>query len=76
MEISTKQVVLEALKLPPLLRAFVAEKIIESLDEIQGPDLSQEWKKVIARRCQEIDQNLVELKQAESVFERAYSKLG
>ena len=33
----------EAMGLPPVLRAFVAEKLIESLDAPDAPALSAKW---------------------------------
>ena len=65
----------EATGLAPSLRAFVAEKLIESLDATEAPPLSAKWKKEIRRRCTEIDRGEVKLRAAEEVFARAYSAL-
>ena len=72
---TVEKIVSEALELPPLVRAFVAEKLIESLDVASGGELSSEWREVIRRRCAEIDQGTVELRDAESVFARAFAAL-
>lgn len=75
MAISVEKVVAEALELPPPVRAFVIEKLIESLDITSGNELSPKWREEVRRRCAEIDQGVVELHDAESVFTRAYSAL-
>jgi hypothetical protein len=67
--------VTEALELPPLVRAFVAERLIESLDATSGGELSSKWKDEIRKRCQKVDQGTVELRDAEAVFARAYAAL-
>jgi hypothetical protein len=38
-------------------------------------ELSPSWRKEIRKRCQEMDQGLVELRSAEDVFEKAYAAL-
>ncbi len=76
MKITVEQVVSEALELPPSARAFIAEKIIESLDAAAGVELSPQWKEEIRKRCNEVDQGLVQLRDAESIFEKAYAALG
>ena len=75
MSSTVEQVVSEALELPPSVRAFVVEKPIESLDIVSGDELSPKWREEIRRRCAEIDQGAAELRDAESVFTRAYSAL-
>ena len=59
----------------PHIRAFVAEKILESLDIGEDKEISNEWKAEISRRCKEIDEGNVELVDAKEVFSRAYSVL-
>jgi putative addiction module component (TIGR02574 family) len=61
----------EALDLPPTERAFVAERLIESLDAEPGPELSPAWMAEIRRRCREIDEGRAELRGADEVFARA-----
>ena len=75
MTVAVEKIVSEVLGLPPALRAFVAETLIESLDAGSGGELSPEWQKEIHRRCKEIDQGMVELRDAESVFARAFAAL-
>lgn len=59
-----EKVVTQALELPPALRAFVAEKLIESLDQPDAPPLSAKWKKEVLRRCAELDRGEVRLRGA------------
>ena len=75
MSTTAEKVVTEAMGLPPALRAFVAEKLIESLDAPDASPLSAKWKKEIRRRCAELDRGAVELRDADKVFARAYASL-
>ena len=76
MSTAIERIVTEALRLPPQARAFVAEKLIESLDaEPEGP-LSPAWTAEVRKRCREVDAGLVHLRDAEDVFAKAYSALG
>lgn len=76
MDITAEKVVTEAMGLPPALRAFVAEKLIESLDAPEeAPALSAKWKREIRRRCAEVDRGAVKLRSAEAVFTKAYAAL-
>jgi len=75
MSIGAEQVISEALELPALLRALVAEKLIESLDIDEGGELSPRWKEEIRRRCDEIDRAVVKLSDADTVFTRAFDSL-
>ncbi len=75
MTITADQIVTEALGLSVQARAFVAERLIESLDVLPGADLSPEWKNEVQRRCKEIDQGAVQLRDADDVFRKAYASL-
>jgi putative addiction module component (TIGR02574 family) len=75
MSTNVDKIMAEALDLPAPLRAFVAEKLLESLDAGPDGELSAEWKDEILRRSREIDEGTVTLAEAEEVFARAYSKL-
>jgi hypothetical protein len=75
MSTSVDKIMAEALELPSPLRAFLAAKLLESLDVDGAPELSPEWKEEIRRRCREIDEGTVRLVEAEEAFARAYSKL-
>lgn len=69
-------IIAEVLSLSPQARAFVAEKLIESLDSEQEVILSPAWKEEVHKRCHEIDEGTVELRNAEDVFARGYAALG
>lgn len=61
--------------LPAQARAFVAEKLIESLDAEKDAELSPAWREEVLRRCREMDEGSVELRDAEDVFAKAYAAL-
>lgn len=71
----TAQVLESALHLPASDRAFLAEQLLASLDGDEDFPLSEEWRKEILRRCEEIDMGVVELIPAEEVFKEAYDSL-
>ena len=75
MSTTAERVVTEAMALPPALRAFVAEKLIESLDAPDTPPLSAKWREEIRRRCAEMDRGTVELQAADKTFAKAYAAL-
>lgn len=70
-----EKVMLEAMELPPALRAFMAEQLIESLDTEDVPELSIKWKKEIHRRSQNVDRGVAALHSAETVFKKAFASL-
>ena len=69
-------IISEALGLPPQARAFVAEKLIESLDAEPGAKLSPAWPEEVRKRCREIDEGLVELRDAQDVLRKAHAAIG
>ena len=75
MNITAENIVTEALELPIQVRAFVAEKIIESLDSTPSLELSTSWREEIRKRCREMDQGLVKLCNSKDVFAKAYTAL-
>ncbi len=75
MSITAEQVMTEALSLSPHVRAFVAERLIESLDVSPGNELSPAWREEIRRRCNDLDNDNVELLDANDVFKKAYAAL-
>ncbi|HCC54141.1 MAG TPA: addiction module antitoxin RelB [Desulfobulbaceae bacterium] len=74
MATTVEKIMDEAMGLPPTLRAFVAEKLIESLDVRDYP-LSATWQVEIRRRCAEIDNSTARLRDADTVFKNAYASL-
>jgi putative addiction module component (TIGR02574 family) len=65
---SMDQLISEALSLPSASRAFLAEKLLESLDFEEDFPISDEWKAEIARRCKEIDDDVVKMIPADRVL--------
>ncbi len=70
-----EHVMKQALELPSQARAFIAEKLLESLDYEEPFDLSSEWKEEIERRCRQIDQGQVQLTASDKVFTEAAKRL-
>jgi putative addiction module component (TIGR02574 family) len=75
MSMTADKIVTEALGLSPQARAFVAERLIESLDAAPGTEVSAAWREEIRRRCREVDEGHVELSAAADVFANAYASL-
>ena len=65
----TQNVIECALHLPSQMRAFLADKLLESLDVENDEELSRAWRNEIIKRCKEIDDGVVKLVPAESVFQ-------
>jgi putative addiction module component (TIGR02574 family) len=75
MSMTAEKLVSEALHMPCAVRAFVAERIIESLDVDSEINLSSEWKAEIQKRCREVDEETVTLIDVDEVFSKAYARL-
>jgi len=76
MRTATEKIVEDVLSLSRESRAFLAEKLLESLDCEEVFTASPEWMKEIRRRCREIDDGTVKLIPAEVVFEELDKNLG
>jgi putative addiction module component (TIGR02574 family) len=63
-----EQILSEVLILPTSTRAFIAEKILETLDNDEPFTLSAEWQVEVNRRITEIDAGEVEMVAAPDVF--------
>jgi putative addiction module component (TIGR02574 family) len=72
---TVEKVMHDAMGLSSPLRAFVAERLIESLDCEETPALSPKWKAEIKRRCSEIERGVAKMHSAETVFKRAFESL-
>jgi hypothetical protein len=75
MRMTAEQVFEEAMELSVPLRAFVAEKLIESLDLADSSELSPEWRKELQRRCREMDEETCEFIDADLALARAHAAL-
>ncbi len=75
MTMTAEKIITEALALAPQARAYLIERLIESLDMHPGAELSSQWGLEIQKRCQEIDEGTVKLRDAAVVFAEAYTNL-
>lgn len=66
----------DVLGLPMQIRAWPAEKLLESLDMEESFEISDDWRQEILSRCKQIDKSRVELKDAEEVFKAACEEPG
>ena len=65
----------EALKLHPKERARLAEKLLESLEDLSEAENEQVWADEAARRDKQMDSNPSASTPADEVFREARSKL-
>jgi putative addiction module component (TIGR02574 family) len=68
MKQSLEQVTEEVLSLPRESRAFLAERLLESLDEAEDFPISPAWMEEAKRRSREIDHGTVKCIPADEVF--------
>ncbi len=73
---SIEQLVTEALSLPEQTRAFLAERLLESLDRPADFSISDEWQAEIQRRCEEIDRGESGTINAKQLFSELRQQLG
>ncbi len=74
MEKSIEKLIDEVLNLPHEMKAYLAEKLLESLDTETDADISPEWQKEIKMRCAEIDSGIAVLKDSDEVFKDAFKR--
>lgn len=75
MSVTAERIMADALTLSPHARAFVAERLIESLDATIEEKLSPAWRDELRKRCHEMDSGAVQLRDAADVFSKAYAAL-
>ena len=75
MDTNAENTIVAALDLPVYVRALLAEKLLESLDSEPQTELSDEWREEVRKRCREIDEGTVGLREVQDVFDRAYASL-
>jgi putative addiction module component (TIGR02574 family) len=75
MTVTDEEIERMALALEPQSRAQLVSKLWESLDDMPCPELSDEWKEEISRRCHEIDQGKARMIPGEQVMREAYGSL-
>jgi len=72
---TTDTIIEQVLHLPRESRAFLAEKLLESLDHEEF-EVSPEWMEEIRRRCRQIDDGTVDLVPADEVLEQIDRQIG
>lgn len=65
----------EALELPTPERAKLAQRLLESLDDVPEAEAEQLWLDVAARRAEEIDSGTVKMVSAEELETRVQKLL-
>jgi putative addiction module component (TIGR02574 family) len=70
-----EHVMKQALELPSQDRAFIAGKLLESLDFEEPFEVSSEWKDEIERRYRQIDEGQAKLAAGDRVFKEAIKRL-
>jgi putative addiction module component (TIGR02574 family) len=65
----------DLLHLPYNERAFLAEKLLDSLDEEEDPEAEKFWIEEVERRYKEYKEGKVKLIPAEAVFDEVRSQL-
>jgi putative addiction module component (TIGR02574 family) len=65
---SLEQMAEQVLKLPRESRAFLAERLLDSLDEAEDFTVSEAWRNEVKRRAKEIESGAVTSLPAEEVF--------
>ncbi len=65
----------ELLALPLSSRAFLAETLVESVDNYASPEIARAWQREIKRRLQEYEEGRVQGIPSEDVFQEARARL-
>ena len=65
----------EALALPPESRAYLAEKLLETLDFEEDFAVDEAWLKEIRKRCQELDERKVQTIPADTAIAKLRESL-
>jgi putative addiction module component (TIGR02574 family) len=69
------QKIAEVLALPEQDRAFLAHKLIASLDNVVDADAEAQWQEVIDRRSGEMDEGRVDARSEEEIIQDIQAKL-
>ena len=72
---SVREIESKALQLPPKERAWLAQRLISSLDSESDRDAEQAWLEEAERRLDELESGKVAGISAEQVFDKARSTL-
>jgi putative addiction module component (TIGR02574 family) len=74
MQVDIENIVEYILKLPPATRAYLAEMLLQSLDYEEDFSISEEWMNEIHRRCHEINEEQIQLVNAEDALAQLQKK--
>ncbi|MDZ7621588.1 MAG: addiction module protein [Candidatus Competibacteraceae bacterium] len=74
MRIDIENIVEDMLKLPLATRAYLAEMLLQSLDYEEDFSISEEWMNEIHRRCHEINEEQIQLVNAEDALAQLQKK--
>jgi putative addiction module component (TIGR02574 family) len=74
MRVDIENIVQDMLKLPPATRAYLAEMLLQGLDYEEDFSISEEWMNEIHRRCHEINEEQIQLVNAEDALARLQKK--
>lgn len=69
-----EQVEIEALKLKPQARAELAEKLLQSLEDLSDEEIERLWAEEAVRRDAELDSGTASMRDAEEVFRDARAR--
>jgi hypothetical protein len=72
---TVEQILQEVALMPAPMRAFIAEKILETLDFEEQINLSPEWMSLIQQRISDIDDGIVQMVGAEEALNQIWSEL-
>lgn len=70
---TVNEIVDNVLKLPRTDRGYIAQKLIESLDETE---VSEAWQEELNRRAKDIDEGNTELIESDEVWQRVNKRFG
>jgi len=65
----------EALALPSAARAFLAEKLLETLDGEDDVSVTESWRQEIRRRCQALDEGVTQAIHGDDAMSTARSSV-
>ncbi|MDA0839733.1 MAG: addiction module protein [Planctomycetota bacterium] len=65
----------DLLSLPPLSRAYLADRLVDSIDQYAEPEIEAAWRSEVERRLEEYEEGKVEGISSEEVFRQARKRL-
>ncbi|MDA1142947.1 MAG: addiction module protein [Planctomycetota bacterium] len=65
----------DLLSLPPPSRAYLADRLVDSIDQYAEPEIEAAWRSEVERRLEEYEEGKVEGISSEEVFRQARKRL-